>query len=97
MTTRLFTSWVRRGAASGITEADPISGPFAGPATFQPAVTLARDGAARKAPGMVKPQRWVPPPRRPAQAAASAQIAFYRGRIALDREPVLLLNERPQV
>jgi hypothetical protein len=59
--------------------------------------TLGRDGAARKAPGMVKPQRRVPPPRRPAQAAASAQIAFYRGRIALDREPVLLLNERPQV
>ena len=65
--------------------------------THEGARTLPPDGAARKAPGMVKPQRRVPPPRRPAQAAASAQIAFYRGRIALDREPVLLLNERPQV
>jgi hypothetical protein len=65
--------------------------------THEDARTLARDGAARKAPGMVKPQRRVPPPRRPAQGAASAQIAFYRGRIALDREPVLPLNERPQV
>ena len=49
MTTRLFTSWVRRGAAAGITEPDPISRPYAGPATFQPAVTLARDGAPQPA------------------------------------------------
>ena len=47
MTTRLFCSWVRRGAASGITEPDPLTGPYPGPATFQPSVTLARDGLAQ--------------------------------------------------
>ena len=46
MTTRLFCSWVRRGAAAGITEPDPILGPFPGPATFEPSVTLAFNGAA---------------------------------------------------
>jgi hypothetical protein len=45
MTTRFFTSWVRRGAAAGIIEPDPTSGPYAGPAKFQPVITLARDGA----------------------------------------------------
>ena len=47
MTTRLFCSWVRRGAAAGITEPDPIVGPFAGPATFEPSVTLALNGASK--------------------------------------------------
>ncbi len=47
MTTRLFCSWVRRGVASGITEPDPLTGPYPGPATFQPSVTLARDGVAQ--------------------------------------------------
>ena len=46
MSTRLFCSWVRRGAAAGITEPDPIVGPFTGPATFEPSVTLALNGAA---------------------------------------------------
>jgi hypothetical protein len=46
VTTRLFCSWVRRGAAAGITEPDPESGPFAGPATFEPSVTMALNGAA---------------------------------------------------
>ena len=49
MTTRLFTSWVRRGAAAGITEPDPTAGPYAGPATFKPSVTLAKDGALQPA------------------------------------------------
>ena len=47
MSTRLFTSWVRRGAAAVILELDPASGPYTGPATFQPSITLARDGAAQ--------------------------------------------------
>jgi hypothetical protein len=46
VSTRLFCSWVRRGAAAGITEPDPIVGPFTGPATFEPSVTLALNGAA---------------------------------------------------
>jgi len=46
MTTRLFCSWVRRGAAAGITEPDPVIGPFTGPATFEPSVTLALNGVA---------------------------------------------------
>ena len=45
MTTRFFTSWVRRGAAGAITETDSTSGSYAGPATFQPALILSRDGA----------------------------------------------------
>jgi len=49
MTTRFFTSWVRRGAAAGITEADPLTGPFSGPATFKPTLTLAKDGVAQPA------------------------------------------------
>jgi hypothetical protein len=49
MSTRLFTSWVRRGAAGAIQEPDPISGAYPGPATFQPSITLARDGAAQPA------------------------------------------------
>jgi hypothetical protein len=49
MTTRLFVSWVRRGAAAGIIEPDPIVGPFGGPATFQPSITLARDGVPQPA------------------------------------------------
>jgi hypothetical protein len=44
MTTRLFTSWVRRGAAAAITEPDPESGAYAGLATFQPGITLAQNG-----------------------------------------------------
>ena len=44
MTTRLFSSWVRRGAAAGIIAPDPTSGAFAGPATFKPSITLARNG-----------------------------------------------------
>ncbi len=44
MTTRLFCSWVRRGASAGITEPDPGSGPLGGPATFQPSVTLSLNG-----------------------------------------------------
>ena len=44
MTTRLFTSWVRRGAAAGIIEPDPTSGAYTRPATFQPTITFARDG-----------------------------------------------------
>ena len=36
MTTRLFTSWVRRGLAAGIAEPDPGSGPYPGPADFSP-------------------------------------------------------------
>ncbi len=47
MSTRFFTSWVRRGAAAGILEVDPIAGPYAGPATFKPDVTLAKDGASQ--------------------------------------------------
>jgi hypothetical protein len=49
MTTRFFASWVRRGAASGILEVDPITGPYAGLATFKPDVTLAKDGAPQPA------------------------------------------------
>lgn len=49
MTTRFFTSWVRRGAAAGITEPEPETGAYPGPATFKPAVTLARDGVAQPA------------------------------------------------
>jgi hypothetical protein len=47
VTTRYFTSWVRRGAAAGILEVDPLAGPYAGPATFKPRVVLARDGAGQ--------------------------------------------------
>ena len=46
MSTRLFTSWVRRGAAAGIVEPDPATGAYPGPATFQPSLILARDGVA---------------------------------------------------
>jgi hypothetical protein len=49
MSERLFTSWVRRGAAAGITEADPASGGWSGPATFQPSLVLTRDGAPQPA------------------------------------------------
>jgi len=45
MTNRFFTSWVRRGAAGAITQVDPLSGPYAGPATFNPHVVLAKDSA----------------------------------------------------
>jgi len=45
MSIRLFTSWVRRGAAAHIEETDPISGHYPGPATFRPVITLARDEA----------------------------------------------------
>lgn len=44
MTTRFFCSFVRHGAAAAIVESDALAGPFAGPATFAPALTLARDG-----------------------------------------------------
>ncbi len=47
MSTRFFTSWVRRGAAAGILEVDPVTGPYTGPATFKPDVTLAKDGTAQ--------------------------------------------------
>ena len=47
MTARLFTSWVRRGAAAEITATDPIIGAYAGPATFHPVITLARDGVSQ--------------------------------------------------
>ena len=47
MSTRFFTSWVRRGVAGAIIEPDPVSGPFSGPAMFQPAVTLSVDGTAQ--------------------------------------------------
>jgi hypothetical protein len=47
MTTRFFTSWVRRGAAAGITEVDPTAGSYSGPATFQPTVTLSKNGVAQ--------------------------------------------------
>jgi len=46
MSTRFFTSWVRRGAAAGIIEPDATTGAYPGPATFQPSLILARDGAA---------------------------------------------------
>ena len=49
MSERLFTSWVRRGAAAGITEPDPASGGWPGPATFQPSLVLTRDGAPQPA------------------------------------------------
>jgi hypothetical protein len=49
MSQRLFTSWVRRGAAGAIIEPDPATGPYAGPATFQPSITLSRDGAPQPA------------------------------------------------
>ncbi len=49
MSTRTFTSWVRRGAAGAITEADPGAGAFPGPATFQPDLTLALNGAPQPA------------------------------------------------
>jgi hypothetical protein len=54
LTTRFFTSWVRRGAAAGILEADPLVGPYAGPATFTPQVVLSRDGAPQ--PAIVGPE-----------------------------------------
>jgi len=43
------SSWVRRGAAAGILEADPVVGPYAAPATFKPAVVPTRDGTAQPA------------------------------------------------
>ncbi len=49
MSQRLFTSWVRRGAAGAILEPDPTAGAYSGPATFQPSITLARDGVAQPA------------------------------------------------
>jgi hypothetical protein len=49
LSTRFFTSWVRRGAAAAIIETDPGSGPFSGPAMFQPAVTLSLDGTSQPA------------------------------------------------
>jgi len=50
----LFTSWVRRGAAGAILQPDPAAGAYAGPATFQPSITLSRDGAPQ--PAMTGPQ-----------------------------------------
>jgi hypothetical protein len=47
MTTNLFCSWVRRGAASGITEIDPLTGPYPGPPTFDPSLTFSKDGVAQ--------------------------------------------------
>ncbi|MEO8368639.1 MAG: hypothetical protein ABI806_05535 [Candidatus Solibacter sp.] len=44
MTNRVFTSWVRRGAAAAIIEPDPASGGWRGPATFQPSVKVKKDG-----------------------------------------------------
>jgi hypothetical protein len=41
---RMFTSWVRRGAAAAITEPDPASGQWSGPATFKPSFDLNKDG-----------------------------------------------------
>ena len=49
MSTNLFCSWVRRGAASGITEADPLAGPYPVPATFDPSVTFSKDGVTQPA------------------------------------------------
>ena len=49
MSTRFFTSWVRRGAAAAIIGPDPGSGPFPGPAVFQPSVTLSLDGTPQQA------------------------------------------------
>jgi hypothetical protein len=49
LSTRFFTSWVRRGAAGAIIGPDPGSGPFPGPATFQPSVTLSLDGTPQSA------------------------------------------------
>ena len=49
MSNRVFTSWVRRGAAASITEPDPASGPWHGPATFNPSVVLENDGVAQPA------------------------------------------------
>ena len=43
MSGRLFASYVRRGAAAAITEADPGSGAYPGPAMFQPTLSVARD------------------------------------------------------
>lgn len=44
MSRRQFTSWVRRGAAAGIVSPDPTTGPFTGAATFDPSITLSRNG-----------------------------------------------------
>ncbi len=44
MSSRFFTSWVRRGAAASITELEPAAGDWVGPATFKPTVTPAKDG-----------------------------------------------------
>ena len=56
MSNRLFTSWVRRGAAGAIAETDPASGPWATPATFQPSVILTMNGAPQPAlPGPALP------------------------------------------
>lgn len=41
------SSWVRYGAAAGILEADPVVGPYAAPATFQPAVVPTRNGTVQ--------------------------------------------------
>jgi hypothetical protein len=49
LSTRFFTSWVRRGAAGAIIEVDPGSGPFPGPALFRPSVTLSLDGTPQPA------------------------------------------------
>ena len=42
---RVFTSWVRRGAAATIEELDPSSGPWNVPATFQPSIGITNNGA----------------------------------------------------
>lgn len=49
MSNRLFTSWVRRGAAAATTEPDPASGAWPGPARFQPSLILTKDGVAQPA------------------------------------------------
>ncbi len=44
MSNLIFTSWVRRGVAGAITEPDPVSGPWLGPATFKPSLTIMKNG-----------------------------------------------------
>jgi hypothetical protein len=43
---RVFTSWVRRGAAVTIPETDPLSGPWKVPATFQPPISITKNGTS---------------------------------------------------
>jgi hypothetical protein len=44
---RLFTAWVRRGEAAAITEPDPDSRPWPGPATVKPSIDVTKNGAAQ--------------------------------------------------